>query len=126
MRRLRDIAEAATPGPWDHEADLDPERPFVGTEIEMGAFGPGSRKYRDKIAEFDSWERSGQDGCEEDDQAVARRDARFVATFDPPMALALIDAVEAAEDGCECPNAAPHRPTCRVGAALARVRGVSA
>lgn len=38
---------------------------------------------------------------------------------------ALLDVAEAAEDGCGCPLAAPHRRTCRVGVFLARLREVT-
>ena len=72
LDRLRDIAEAATPGPWRHVTDRG-----VGHD-------DGNRWPYYVIWPFDG-HYGGTDRNE---------DARFVASFDPPTVIALIDEVE--------------------------------
>jgi hypothetical protein len=77
VARLREVAEAATPGPWD----LDVLR-FGCWEVNAPTLnGEGDpRVFRFRVGDH-----------------MVERDAEHIATFDPPTVLALIARLEAAE-----------------------------
>lgn len=92
LARLREVAEAATVGPWSAEP--------VGSEGHH-VFGPeGSRapmRGRARVA-----------ACTWQDWEEAQADATYIATFDPPTILALLDRAEVALPDVETVAAAVH------------------
>lgn len=76
---LRQVAEAATPGPWEHG---------TGDWCHMSGWQIG----RPDAGSMDGFRPIAFTGTENYDD-----DAAHIATFDPPTVLALIDALEAAE-----------------------------
>ena len=76
LTKLREIAEAATPGPWG---------------LWNPSSGPSHISIGGKIA-FQSVETA--DSFAYDEVIPHWRDAYHIATFDPPTALALIDEIE--------------------------------
>lgn len=69
LEALRKVAEAATPGPWFYEEDEDALREPILSEAKESP-----------VVEDDYME---------------RHDGRFIATFDPPTVLALLDRITA-------------------------------
>lgn len=96
LTELRKVIEAGiTPGPWEmvvkcDEEDL-PETVAVGSG-EYLASGGANYRVNDLILEVDT--SSYEEGHELDE--VLRR-AKFIATFDPPTVLELLDRAERAE-----------------------------
>ena len=92
LAKLRAVAEAATAGPWESDVVLDDEGFAERVSVGAGTWiEPGGVNYRstDLIFETDTY------GWDEDDCQQAIDNARHVRTFDPPMVLALIAALEA-------------------------------
>lgn len=76
LNELREVAEAATEGPWDFEA---------GGEYECGEPGCCSEYWDNRI-----W---GEGVVLLESHMLSTEDARHIATFDPPTVLALLDRV---------------------------------
>lgn len=78
MRHLREIAEAATPGEWGHGClpGIDPR---------------DNRIYAKQVPD------GGHPWTTVFDGEAAFDDARYIATFDPPTVLALLDVAKIAE-----------------------------
>jgi hypothetical protein len=84
IERLREVARAATPGPWLWcPWDLHPTQRRVTVAVFNEA--------EDLVADV------RPEGERERDMA----DAEYIATFDPPTVLALLDRLEAAEGAVE-------------------------
>jgi hypothetical protein len=81
MARLRALAETATPGPWTENV-LGSE----GYDVRANPDPSGNPIRRIRVAKFgyEKWE-------------TDRANAEYVAAFDPPTVLALLDRVETAE-----------------------------
>lgn len=77
LSKLRKIAEAATPGPWEAERFFW-KRAVADNRYWLGIDGKG--------------EVSGYIALIDDDSAT--EDAAHIATFDPPTVIALIDELE--------------------------------
>lgn len=80
VKRLREVAEAATPGPWSDD------------RTEGNVWAPGNRERVAQTFARHYWQ-----------------DTEHIATFDPPTVLALLDRLEAAEalarqwsERCDC------------------------
>ena len=110
MRRLREIAEAATPGPWESRC----------YGLAKDSWGVHSEQYG---AVAITGTDLGEPG--------AKVDAEHMAAFDPPTVLALLDVAEAAslhtddEDSCITYPPCGDCRYCLLDAALARLREVS-
>lgn len=76
LAALRAVADVATPGPWEHNHEG-----LQGGEVIRAAAGRVARVYAN------TWPQHLPD-CE---------NAAFIAAFDPPTVLALLDRLEAAE-----------------------------
>ncbi len=81
LDELRQVAERATPGPWEREG--------TGVLGEREAWDLGNGPARIMKAQM-PWQRERMEA-----------NAEHVATFDPPTVLALIDRAEAAEQAVE-------------------------
>lgn len=81
LAALKKIAEAATEGPW---------------EAQEGFKTGGGR-----VLTPDGYALPGCFNCGENDGVYEEADARHIAAFDPPTALALIDRAEAAESALQ-------------------------
>lgn len=84
VSKLREVAEAATPGPWATEKKpggrqnvMEPKRVYSETVREIAEFA-------DDVAD-----------------TIDAADAEYIATFDPPTVLALLDRLERAEAALE-------------------------
>lgn len=96
LAELRRIAEAATPGPW--ELDI---REY-GFRIRMGSAVPYTGVYKPQhLIEWDPGVYYALEYPETDAEnrqyLEAEANARHIATFDPPTALAMLDRIEALE-----------------------------
>lgn len=79
LKQWREIAEAATDGPWDY-SEMPSHGDFVVSETNAG------RGVRYRIA------RIGQHHGSHRERNM--HDATHIATFDPPTALVLLDEIE--------------------------------
>ena len=72
-KKLRELAEAATPGPWENRPGIDPPGDIIAPGL--GEYGP-----KPFITHVGSWGRSA--------------DAAFIAAANPQTVLALLDEIE--------------------------------
>lgn len=87
LARLREVAEAATPGPWqwwqgDILATEDRGKLFILAALRNGNAGATVRFRRDHVM---------------DAEPDGHPDAEHIATFDPSTVLALLDVAETAD-----------------------------
>jgi hypothetical protein len=111
--RLREVAEQATPGPWQHQPPSQD-----GTIHHI-------RKVNDHGLPFFVARTEDTGYSERSSFRQRAADAEHIATFDPPMALALLDVAEAAHRAMHGP-ARDTRPTDDLADALDRLREVTA
>jgi hypothetical protein len=93
LKKLREVAERATPGPWEIEEAVCGEHGTSTTAI----------YHRHNYHVYEVIET----GCSCGDEAISPADADFIATFNPQTILALLDAYEASAR-----NASTHSNSC--------------
>ena len=79
LNKLRELAEAATPGPWtvyNRNGHNAPDDDFLGWEFDQGPEEPDRGQFRGP-------------------------DARFIAAFNPATALSLLSRLKATEERAE-------------------------
>lgn len=92
---LMAIVEAATPGPWYQSG-----QPWFQTGGFVLAGSPDPHAGTVLADLSDTWEmQRADDGLDADHERDPDDDAKFIATFDPPMVRALIERARAAEVG---------------------------
>ena len=83
---LREVAEAATPGPWEsRQSDDMPGKYVVGRRYKFGDVSKGPMTLMQPIF----WDQGSADNAD------------HIATFDPPTILALLSRLEQAEQAVE-------------------------
>ena len=127
LTRLRQLAEGATPGPWEWEPWEGSGNGDLLGPPRIDDYGTGPQEYRDKIIVTDC----GQYPPEDNDRA-------FIASVSPDVVLALIERLEAAEAALveygrhrgPCPHGDPYamewRPDAECECGLAEIIGRSA
>lgn len=116
LQKLREVCEAATPGPWVH---------WPGNSVYASRFpAPDDEADTDTIDEWFEQARSLSYGD------IDKPNAEFIATFDPQLVSRLLDVAEAVDNtDClnDCGNGPDRRtcesPLCRAIAALEAVVG---
>ena len=88
LGRLREVAEAATPGPWYWEPPSGEDWPQSDESLLTRHRGEGDDYDPDVLSAW-GYDASGTHASDED--------RTHISTFDPPTVLALLDRLEAAE-----------------------------
>lgn len=83
LKVLREVAEQASPGPWEVNGD----------DFPVCSVGNSSEDGKDYYISMNG--RGVQDGCNDLD---AKTDAEFIALFNPKTVLALINRIEELEN----------------------------
>jgi|GEM_PF-2094507 len=99
LARARQTAAAATPGPWSLVSDKRPHVICAPSVVDI------------EVDEADWGREVGNEFCvvaASDPRAWSYSDTRYVATFDPPTVLAMLDALEAVQEYLDAPRRSPN------------------
>jgi hypothetical protein len=91
IKRLRELAQAATAGPWDVRVAYEAERGVIDP---MAYISPG---YYDNLGVYSPAGDAWPVGCDEYDIFHSPEDAAYIAAASPDRVLALLDRLAAAE-----------------------------
>lgn len=111
IQRLREVAEAATEGPWgwDTWQWQEPESPIACVTsqaydlAQLGGWNIGPTFADDESVDESAWRAERYE--------AAKADAQHIATFDPPTVLELLDRLERAEAAVERVRAIVETPS---------------
>lgn len=97
LNKLRELAEAATPGPWFQSGS-----PWFQTGGFVLAGSPDPHAGTVLADLSDTWEmQQADDALDADHERDPDKDAAFIAAFNPATALSLLSRLQAAEERAE-------------------------